>query len=124
MENILWQNSNFFFLKHDSQLPWLKLFTQTKYKEISSLPKDIRLEMYEILNTIELTMLEYYKPDKINQASFGNMLPHLHWHIIARFKEDPYFPKTTWEEPSREFNLELPSFDGFIKLLVDKLDNL
>jgi len=124
MENILWQNSNFFLLKHDSPLPWLKLFTKTKYKEISSLPKDIRLEMYEILNTIELTMLEYYKPDKINQASFGNMLPHLHWHIIARFKEDPYFPKTTWEEPSRDFNLELPSFDEFIKLLVEKLDNL
>ena len=118
----IWENKNFYLEKHDSPLPWLKLFTQKKYKEISELPKDIRLEMYEILNTIELTMIEYYKPDKINQASFGNMLPLLHYHIIARFKNDPYFPKTTWEKPSREFNLKLPSIDGFIEILQGNLN--
>jgi len=118
----IWENENFYLEKHDSKLPWLKLFTQKKYKEISELPKDIRLEMYEILNTIELAMIEYYHPDKINLASFGNMLPHLHWHIIARFKTDPYFPKTTWEEPNREFSLELPSFEGFVEMLKNNLN--
>jgi len=117
----IWEDENFYIEKHDSQLPWIKLFTKTEYKELSQIPKEQKLKMYEILDTIELTMLEHYKADKINLASFGNMLPRVHWHIIARFKNDPYFPKTTWEEPVREFVLELPSFETFRKKLTKKL---
>jgi len=119
--NIIWENSNFYLEKHDNELPWLKLFSKTKYKEISEVPSDIRVQMYEILYKIELAMIEFYKPDKVNLASFGNMLPHLHWHIIARFKNDPYFPKTTWEKPTREFNLNLPPFEEFIIFLNEKI---
>ena len=117
----IWEDENFYVEKHDSQLPWLKLFTKTEYKELTQIPKEQKLRMYEILEIIELTMLEYYQADKINLASFGNMLPRVHWHIIARFKNDPYFPKTTWEEPVREFVLELPSFETFRKKLTKKL---
>ena len=122
MQNILWENRDFFIQQHDSNLPWVKLFTKVKYKEVTQLSFDLKMQMYGILEVIEETMLEYYNPDKINIASFGNMLPHLHWHIIARFKDDPYFPKTTWEEPTREFNLDLPSFNNFIEELKKNLD--
>ncbi|HHD74353.1 MAG TPA: HIT family protein [Nitratifractor sp.] len=122
LEKTVWHNSNFYLQVHDSKLPWLKLFTSKKYKELTELPKDIKVQMYELLEVIELVIIEYYTPDKVNLASFGNMLPHLHWHIIARFKNDPYFPKTTWEEPVREFNLELPSFNGFIEVLQKRLN--
>ena len=117
----IWEDENFYIEKQDSQLPWLKLFTKTEYKELSEIPKEQKLRMYDILDTIELTMIEYYKADKINLASFGNMLPRVHWHIITRFKNDPYFPKTTWEEPVREYELELPSFETFAKKLTKKL---
>jgi len=120
----IWEGENFYIEKHDSKLPWLKLFTKTEFKELSQIPKEQKLRMYEILDAIELTMLEYYKADKINLASFGNMLPRVHWHIIARFKNDPYFPKTTWEEPVREYELNIPSFDKFSSLLIDKLEHL
>jgi len=122
VQNILWENRDFFIQQHDSNLPWVKLFTKVKYKEVTQLSFDLKMQMYGILEVIEETMLEYYNPDKINIASFGNMLPHLHWHIIARFKDDPYFPKTTWEEPTREFNLNLPSFNNFIEELKKNLD--
>ncbi len=36
---------------------------------------------------------------KINLASFGNMVPHLHWHLIARFEGDPHFPLPIWSQP-------------------------
>lgn len=121
MENSIWSNSNFFILQHSSKLPWVKLFSKKKYKEISELPKDLKIQMYDLLGVIEQTMIEYYKPDKINIASFGNILPHLHWHIIARFRDDPYFPKTTWEEPVREYNLQLPDFKEFEGVLRKKL---
>jgi len=121
VQNVIWQNSNFYIEKHNSLLPWVKLFTKNSYKELTDIPFDIKMEMFGLIENIEAALIEFYKPDKINIASFGNMLPHMHWHIIARFKDDPYFPKTTWEEPVREFNLELPSFSEFEKLLRESL---
>ena len=41
-------------------------------------------------------------PDKINLASFGNFVPHLHWHVIPRFADDPYFPGSIWSAKQRE----------------------
>ena len=121
MQDKIWQNENFFIEKHNSQLPWVKLFTQHKYKELTELPKELKLELFELIEKVEKAMIEFYNPDKINIASFGNMLPHMHWHIIARFKNDPYFPKTTWEEPVRKFNLELADFSEFEEFLKTKL---
>ena len=118
----IWEDENFYIEKHDSKLPWLKLFTKVEYKEISEIPFDTKMEMYGLLEDIERALIEFYNPDKINLASFGNMLPRVHWHIIARFKDDPYFPKTTWEEPVREYKLDLPAFDEFAKFLTQNLE--
>ena len=56
-------------------------------------------------------------PDKINIASFGNYVPHVHFHIMARFKEDSFFPEPMWGKKQREANLDLPSFEIFIDKL-------
>jgi len=40
-------------------------------------------------------------PSKINLASLGNMVPHLHWHVIARFDWDSHFPNPIWGERRR-----------------------
>jgi diadenosine tetraphosphate (Ap4A) HIT family hydrolase len=39
--------------------------------------------------------------DKINIASFGNLLPQVHWHIMARFETDSYFPEPMWGQKQR-----------------------
>ena len=41
-------------------------------------------------------------PLKINLASFGNMTPHLHWHVIPRFADDAHFPQPVWGARQRE----------------------
>ncbi len=121
MKDTIWENEDFFILKHDSFLPWIKLFTKKEYKELSEIPFDLKIKMYGLIEDIEIALIDFYSPDKINIASFGNILPHMHWHIIARFKNDPYFPKTTWEEPIREFNLNLPPFEKFKEFLNSRL---
>jgi diadenosine tetraphosphate (Ap4A) HIT family hydrolase len=40
-------------------------------------------------------------PDKVNVASLGNLTPHLHWHVIPRFADDPHFPHSVWAQPQR-----------------------
>jgi diadenosine tetraphosphate (Ap4A) HIT family hydrolase len=47
-------------------------------------------------------MIDYFKPDKINLASFGNYVTHVHMHIQARFKDDSFFPEPTWGIKQRD----------------------
>lgn len=121
MDSIIFQSKTIRIEVQESQIPWLKIFTQYPYKEMSEVPKDIRLEIYEILHTIELEMISYYQPEKINIASFGNYLPHVHWHIMARFKNDTHFPEPMWADSKRNCKLELPSFGKFVDQLVKEL---
>jgi len=105
-----------------SEIPWLKIFTQKPYKEMSEVPGFIKFEIIDLLDTIEKEMLSYYKPKKINIASFGNYMPHVHWHIMARFEEDSYYPEPMWGTKQRESNLVLPSFEIFCEKLKEKLN--
>ena len=112
---IIYENDTLRIETEKSEIPWLKIYTAVEYKEMSSVPADVRHEIYALLDTIEKEMLDYYRPDKINIASFGNYLPHVHWHIMARFKDDSYFPEPMWGKKQREATLLLPSFDDFCK---------
>lgn len=120
----LYENMNIKIEIEESEIPWLKIFTQLPYKEMSDLPKEFRYEIYDILNVIEEEMIDYFNPKKINIAEFGNYLPHLHWHIMARFEEDSYYPESMWGKKQRDAHLDLPSFDAFYELLQKKLKAL
>lgn len=96
-----------------SEIPWLKIFTIKNIRELSQCDSETKLEIFKYLNIIEEEMLEYFKPIKINIASFGNYVPHVHFHIMARFETDSYFPESMWGKKQREGKLNLPSFDKF-----------
>ncbi len=105
----------------NAEIPWLKIFTIENIKEFSQCNNETKQEIFKYLDIIEKEMLDYFKPDKINIASFGNYVPHVHFHVIARFKEDSYFPEPMWGKKQREANLELPSFEIFYEELKKKL---
>ena len=104
-----------------SEIPWLKIFTQEPYKEFSEASLEEKQEIWRVLDVIEKEMLSFFKPKKINIASFGNYMPHVHWHIMARFEEDSFFPEPMWGEAQREGTYRLEDFDLFIELLKEKL---
>lgn len=107
----------------ESEIPWLKIFALKSCKEMTDCDSETRQRIWQLLDMIERHMLDYYQPDKINIASFANYVPQVHWHIMARFKEDSYFPEPMWGARQREANLELPSFAVFIDSLKQKLMN-
>ncbi|HFU76843.1 MAG TPA: HIT family protein [Arcobacter sp.] len=109
---------------HESEVPWLKVFTQAVKKEFSECTSDEKQMIWDVLDVIEKEMLAYYKPEKINIASFGNMLPHVHWHISARFKEDSYFPEPMWGEKQRDSNVVMKNRDLFIENVVNRLKEI
>lgn len=118
---ILFNNKIINIQIEQSEIPWLKIFTNKEIKEFSQCDTDTKNEIFHALDTIEKEMLAYYKPEKINIASFGNYLPHVHFHIMARFAEDSYFPEPMWGEKQRESKLELPDFKIFCEKIVKSL---
>jgi len=111
--SIIYQNDLIRVEIEESEIPWLKVFTQEAYKEFSETPLDVKVEIFRVLDIIEKEMLNFYKPTKINIASFGNYVPHVHWHIMARFEEDSYFPEPMWGEKQREGSYVLKDFEPF-----------
>lgn len=117
--SILYENDTIRIETHESEIPWLKIFTKVPYQEMSQVPKEIQVEIYDILNTIEKEMINYYQPTKINIASFGNYLPHVHWHIMARFDNDSFYPEPMWGTKQREGSIHLADFDVFCEKVME-----
>ena len=69
--------------------------------EFSDLSAAERENCMNALVTVEQLLREVLKPAKINLAALGNMVPHLHWHIVARFIWDSHFPTSVWSVPQR-----------------------
>ena len=53
------------------------------------------------LNGTERAVRRVLQPTKVNLASLGNVVPHLHWHVIARFAWDTHFPAPVWASATR-----------------------
>ena len=70
--------------------------------EFSSLSLDERDTCMSAVVTVEQLLREQLKPTKVNLAALGNAVPHLHWHVIARFDWDSHFPASVWAAPQRE----------------------
>ena len=69
--------------------------------EFSSLRPDDRSTCMNAVVTVEQVLREHLQPAKINLAALGNAVPHLHWHVIARFEWDSHFPGSVWAAPQR-----------------------
>jgi len=121
MTDILYKSKHFYLKLKQSHIPWVILYADEPYKELSDLPKEVQFEMLDLLGIIEKEMIAFYNPTKINIASFGNYLPRVHLHIMARFEKDGYFPEPMWGEQQEEIDLSLPPIEDFIKVLVAKL---
>ena len=74
--------------------------------EFSSLSPDERNTCMNTVVAVELVLREQLKPTKINLAALGNAVPHLHWHVVARFDWDSHFPGSVWATPQREANAQ------------------
>lgn len=71
-------------------------------REMSDLSRDDRLLVNEAVFLVEEAVREVMQPLKVNVASLGNVVPHLHWHIIPRYADDAHFPAPVWAQAVRD----------------------
>jgi len=92
----------------DAQDPDFPGFTRVIWhdhvKEMTDLTASEQQELMAVVLAVEAAMRQTLLPDKINLASFGNQVPHLHWHVIPRWQDDPSFPHSVWTPPSQTAN--------------------
>jgi len=69
--------------------------------EFSDLGPEERSLCMAAVTAVELALRGHLQPTKINLAALGNVVPHLHWHVIARFDWDSHYPAPVWAEPKR-----------------------
>jgi diadenosine tetraphosphate (Ap4A) HIT family hydrolase len=65
-------------------------------KEMTDLKPEEQAYLFRWVLRTEAALRAVLQPDKINLASFGNVVPHLHWHVIPRFADDAHFPAPVW----------------------------
>ena len=108
-ENIIYQNDFFRVILVDDIPGYIRVITNKHIKEFSDLSDEEATRLMLAVKKIEKAIIKTLNPDKVNIAMLGNMVPHLHVHIIPRFKNDPWWPNATFCEKVRDFNY--PSFD-------------
>ena len=69
--------------------------------EFSDLSAAERATCMNAVMAVEQVLRSELQPTKINLAALGNMVPHLHWHVVARFNWDCHFPSSIWSSPQR-----------------------
>ena len=79
-----------------------RVIWQAHVAEMTDLAADERAEIMNAVYRVEAAMRQVFRPAKINLASLGNVVPHLHWHVIARFDNDANFPAPIWAPAQRK----------------------
>jgi len=97
-ENVLWQDKTLrIILADDPHYPaFCRVILKRHVKEMTDLPPDERTHLMRAVFAVEVALRELLRPDKINLASLGNQVPHLHWHVIPRFADDRHYPDPVW----------------------------
>jgi diadenosine tetraphosphate (Ap4A) HIT family hydrolase len=101
---VLWEDAALRVVAADeSDYPgFCRVIWQAHVAEFTDLDAASRARIMEAVAGVEQAVRATMRPDKINVASLGNQVPHLHWHVIPRFVDDPHFPAPVWASRVRE----------------------
>ena len=84
-------------LVNDPDLPgFCRVIWNRHVVEMTDLTYSEREHLMSLVFTVEEAVRHIMYPDKVNIAALGNMVPHIHWHVIPRFKDDAFFPGSAW----------------------------
>ena len=101
---VLWQNGLCRVVEvADQHYPgFLRVILNRHAREMADLEDGERGSLMEIVFAVEKVVRDTMRPDKMNLASLGNMSPHVHWHVIPRYRDDRHFPGPVWAAVQRE----------------------
>ena len=101
---VLWQNELCRVVRVDEpDYPgFVRVILKRHAREMSDLEPPEREALMRVVFEVEAAVRECMGADKMNIASLGNQTPHVHWHVVPRFRDDRHFPTPIWAAPQRE----------------------
>jgi diadenosine tetraphosphate (Ap4A) HIT family hydrolase len=97
-------------LVDDAQYPgFCRVIWNAHVQEMTDLAALDRILFMDAVWQTESAIREVMHPDKVNVASLGNVVPHLHWHVIPRYTDDMHFPGPVWAQVQRTLPEEVLS---------------
>lgn len=98
-------------LNRDQFFPGYTLvFTKRHATELFHLEASVRQGVMEEVIEVAGALDRVYRPGKMNYELLGNMVPHIHWHLVPRFTDDPLWPRPIWSEPHDEKELSAEGY--------------
>ncbi len=79
-----------------------RVIRQAHVTEMSDLSGAERARLMALVLCVEEVQREMLRPHKVNLASLGNVVAHLHWHVIPRWRDDSHFPAPVWAAAARD----------------------
>lgn len=100
---VLYRDDNYrVVLVDDAQYPgFCRVIWNAHVREMTDLPSAERAILIAAVWQVEEAVRAAMQPTKVNVASLGNVVPHLHWHVIPRYEDDAHFPNPIWGEARR-----------------------
>ena len=90
-------------LVDDPDLPgFCRVIWNHHVAEMTDLTSGEREHLMSLVFAVEEAVRNVMHPDKVNIAALGNMVPHIHWHVIPRYQDDAFFPGSAWSKRVRE----------------------
>ncbi len=84
-------------LQNDSRFPWLVLVPRRPgLVELTDLGDADYRTLADEIRLATRVMLDLARPDKVNVAALGNVVPQMHVHVVGRFRSDPAWPGPVW----------------------------
>jgi diadenosine tetraphosphate (Ap4A) HIT family hydrolase len=79
----------------------VRVIWQSHVTEMADLtPAEKQTIMFAVF-AVEAAMQQLLQPKKLNLASLGNWVAHVHWHIIPRWQDDAHWPNSIWTDKQR-----------------------
>jgi len=102
-ETLIWRDGSCrVILIDDADYPgFCRVVWHEHVAEMTDLTPTEQRHLLNVVLATEAALRQLMRPDKINLASLGNVVPHLHWHVIPRFGDDAHFPQPVWASPQR-----------------------
>jgi len=98
------------------------VFTREHLTELFHLDPATRGAVMEEVNRVAAALDRAFAPAKMNYELLGNMVPHMHWHLVPRFTDDPLWPRPIWSEPHEEKHLAGEAYQERIGKIRRALD--
>jgi len=124
-ETVLWQDARcrVIAVSQPGYPGFCRVIWHEHVREMTDLVPEQRAHLMAVVWAVEEALRQVLDPAKINLASLGNQVPHLHWHVIARFADDAHFPDAIWAAPRRAGIEHQLDARAFIQALQRRLAN-